>query len=350
MKIVKGPKRADIYVTGRKLIEMLDAGEIDFNIDIQRGYVWKENNRKSEFIRSLIIDYPVPPLYFNKSEKDAYDGNDGKQRALTLKKFLNDEFALSDLPLFEVINDNGDPEDVDINGLKFSQLPECFQNAIKEYNFQIQFTDGADAEQQAEIFYNLNNGKGPDAATMNRVKAKSKEQIFKIGKHEIFKEALTQVALDGHVEDTMVARAHAVLYASDPAMDTKWIRPYMKEVEITTDQVMEITNVLDRIHKVHSLIEDDKTAKRIYGKTHIISIVPMIYRSIIEGKSDEDVMRWIVQFFCGSKKASISKVYNDAAGGSGTGKKEAVKKRLDELQRNYEEYFKESKAELSKAS
>ena len=55
-------------------------------------------------------------------------------------------------------------------------------------------------------------------------------------------------------------------------MDNKWIRPYMRETEITSAQEMEITNVLDRIHKVHGLIEDAKIAKRIYGRTHMVSM------------------------------------------------------------------------------
>ena len=50
MKIIKGAKRADTYWTARKLIEMLDDGEVDFNIDIQRGYVWKDNDKKSAFM------------------------------------------------------------------------------------------------------------------------------------------------------------------------------------------------------------------------------------------------------------------------------------------------------------
>lgn len=90
--------------------------------------------------------------------------------------------------------------------------------------------------------------------------------------------------------------------------------------------------------------------KIIYGRTHMVSIAPMVLRSIIENKSDEEVMKWLIGFFSGSRSASISSVYNNAAGGSGTGKKEAVKKRLDELQKSYEAYFKESKAELPKVS
>lgn len=349
MKIVKGAEKADVYWTARKLIEMLEDGEINFEIDIQRGYVWKDNDKRSAFIRSLILDRHVPPLYFNKVE-DVYEGEDGKQRALTLKKFLKDEFALSGLPAFEVINDECEPEEIDINELTYSQLPECFQNAIKEYNFAICFTDGADQEEVADTFYNLNNGQSLNAATMNRTKARSKEQIFKLGKHEVFKEALSSTALAGHVNEDLIAKIHALLYATNPSTDTKWIRPYVRETVITSSQEMEITNVLDRIQKVHELIEDNKIAKRIYSKTHMVSIAPMILRSISEGQSDNDVMNWLIGFFAGKRSASISSVYNNAAGGAGTGKKEAVKKRVDELKKSYEGYFKESKEELPKAS
>lgn len=349
MKIITGAKRADICWTARKLIELLDNGEVNFEIDIQRGYVWKDNDKKSAFIRSLILDRHVPPLYFNKVE-DVYEGEDGKQRTLTLAKFLKDEFTLSGLPTFDVINDEGEPEEININELTYSQLPECFQNAIKEYNFSICFTDEADQEEVADSFYNFNNGQSLNAATMNRTKARSKDQIFKLGKHEVFREALSSTALAGHVNEDLIAKIHALLYANDPSTDTKWVRPYVREAVITSTQEIEITNVLDRIQKVHILIEDAKIAKRIYSKTHMVSIAPMILQSISDGRSDDDVMKWLVGFFAGKRSASISSVYNNAAGGAGTGKKEAVKKRMDELKKSYDGHFGICREELVKAS
>ena len=64
---------------------------------------------------------------------------------------------------------------------------------------------------------------------MNRVKAKSKEQIINLGKHKLFADALSQTALDGHVNEDMVAKAHAILNCEDVSTDAKWIRPYMEE-------------------------------------------------------------------------------------------------------------------------
>lgn len=338
MKIIKGAQNSEIHWTARKLAELIADGTVNFNIDIQRGYVWKKNEKKSSFIRSLILERAVPPLYFNKVD-DVFEGEDGKQRALTVVKFLNDEFALSDLDTFTVINDDGESEEIDLNGLKYSELPICFQEAVKDYNFTICYTDNADQEEVADTFYNLNNGQSLNAATMNRVKAKSKDQIIKLGKHKVFTDALSETALDGHVNEDLVVKAHAVLNDENVSTDTKWIRPYMKEVDITnTDEIL-LENVFDRIYNIHSLIEDKKIAKRIYARTHMISIVPVIADSIESGISDNEMMEWFVNFFSGKKSPTISKAYNEAAG-RGTGRNAAVKTRLNEIKKNFDKYFK----------
>lgn len=337
MKIIKGAQNSEIHWTARKLAELIADGTVNFNIDIQRGYVWKKNEKKSSFIRSLILERAVPPLYFNKVD-DVFEGEDGKQRALTVVKFLNDEFALSDLDTFMVINDDGESEEIDLNGLKYSELPTCFQEAVKDYNFTICYTDNADQEEVADTFYNLNNGQSLNAATMNRVKAKSKDQIIKLGKHKVFTDALSETALDGHVNEDLVVKAHAVLNDENVSTDTKWIRPYMKEVDITkTDEIL-LENIFDRIYNIHSLIEDKKIAKRIYARTHMISIVPVIADSIESGISDNEMMEWFVNFFSGKKSPTISRAYNEAAG-RGTGRNAAVKTRLNEIKKNFDKYF-----------
>ena len=256
---------------------------------------------------------------------------------------MNDEFELSGLEGFTVINDDGETEEIDVNGYKFSDLPECFQNAIKEYSFTICYTDNADQEEQADTFYNLNNGQALNAATMNRVKAKSKEQIINLGKHKLFEDALSQTALDGHVNEDMVAKAHAILNDKEVSTDAKWIRPYMRRADITKDDEFLLSEVFDRIYSIHSMIEDKKIAKRIYARTHMISIVPIVAESLNEGYSDKQMMEWFVNFFSGKKSATISKAYNDAAG-RGTGKNSAVLKRVDEIKKDYDKYFGNVKA------
>ena len=86
------------------------------------------------------------------------------------------------------------------------------------------------------------------------------------------------------------------------------------------------------------MIEDKKIAKRIYTRTHMISIIPVISKSIYKGLSDKQMMEWFVEFFSGKKSPTTSSVYNSTVS-SGSGRKESVKKRLDEVERSYTEYF-----------
>ena len=340
MKIIKGAEKTHVEWTVRK---MAREGELNFDLDIQRGYVWKDKVRCSALIRTLILDKHLPPLYFNKTER--YDCEDGKQRCTTIVRYMDDMFALEGLEEFTVIDDNGDTVEMDINGLKYSELPECFQNAIKEFNLTVCLTDNASQDEVADTFYNLNNGQALNAATLNRVKAKSLDKIVELGKHPLFEEALSQVALNGHVNEDLVTKAHAILYDNEPSMETKYIRPYMKNTEFTDEQVEALENVFDYIKKIHDGIENKKIAKRIYSRTHLISIIPMIYRAIKEEKDGYKVTKWIESFYNGSRSATISKSYNDAAG-SGSAKKDAVRKRMNELEKNYNMFFKDYEADL----
>ena len=283
------------------------------------------------------FSFAVPPLYFNKIE-DVYEVEDGKQRILTVVKFMNDEFKLSGLEVIPVVNDDGELEEYDINGLRYSELLDCFQNAIKEYSFVISFTDNADADEVADTFYNLNNGQALNTATMNRVKAKSKDQIIRLGKHKLFRECLSKTALEGHVNDDLVGKAHAVLNEEEPCMNASWVRTYMKNAEISEVDEEDITMVFDRICNIHGLIEDKKVAKRLYTRTHMVSIVPVVLNSIYKGITDEGMMQWFVTFFSGKKSPTISSVYNSTVS-SGSGKKESVIRRLKAVEEHYKDYF-----------
>lgn len=345
MRIKKSTEHSEMNMTVRAYIEKIEMGEITFDIDIQRAYVWKDIEQKSGLIQSLIVNDIIPPFIFNKVD-GVFEGMDSKQRSFTIHKYMNDEFTLKGVIPIEVINEEGELEELDINGLKFSELPECCQNAIKDYNLSIWYLNEADQEQVSRNFCNLNSGKPINAATLNRIKAKSKDQIRRLGEHEIFKEALTKTAMDGHVNEDLVIKAHAVLCADEPSLDTKWIRPYMRTADIIEQEEKIMQETFDRMVNVHGLIDDKKVAKRIYTRTHMVSIVPIIAKSIADGKSDEEMMEWFVHFFSGKKSATISSIYNSAAG-SGSGKKESVRKRLDEIEKSYDNYFKNTTALVS---
>lgn len=73
-----------------ELIRKLKQGKVIMNPDFQRNLVWKQH-QKSQFIESIILNIPLPPLYFKKELDGTYIIIDGLQRTSTLKAFLDQE-------------------------------------------------------------------------------------------------------------------------------------------------------------------------------------------------------------------------------------------------------------------
>lgn len=137
-------EKASISWSAKQLKNMIASGKIDFNHIIQRSYVW-ERKRKSALIESMIIGYPIPPVFAKRSDDgtgkrggNIYAIMDGKQRLSTVAQFLNDEFALSDLPPVSYMDEaNGGECEADISGMKFSELPEALQDHLNSVIFTV---------------------------------------------------------------------------------------------------------------------------------------------------------------------------------------------------------------------
>ena len=329
-------RRANVSLTTKQIANMYATNELTFDNAVQRGLVW-DKKRKSLLIHSLIIGYPVPPLYGAKSE-EGYDVLDGKQRCNAIYEFMNDMFTLEDVPEVTVTNEEGEVEEVDINTLYFSEMEEQLQDAVKDYQIQMHYFEDITPDEISEMFFRLNNGKAMSAIELTRCKAQSMAMINEIGKHELFKNALTEKALAKYTNEDIVVKSYVLLHEDEPSLETKFIRPYMESVEITEEDKDQLNKVFDRILNIHDLISDKKIAKRLLTRTHMISIVPIIWKSIVEDVSEQDVADWFSAFFAGSRSASVDQTYNDYAG-SGSAKATNVKKRLEAIDRHWRVFF-----------
>lgn len=345
MKILNKCDKNNMEWTARKLKNNYESGVITFDNAVQRGYEWK-TDRQSEFILSVILDKPIPPIYVTRNNGEEYSAIDGKQRSLTLIKFMNDEFELSGISTIEVETDDGDVVDMDLNGFCYSELDEIFQNAIQDAALSFVIINNPTDEQVCDYFYLLNNGKPLSAMTKTRVKAISRNAITRLGDHELFKNALTSKAFERYTNEDIVVKSWAVLHQDEPSLETSKIRKITESVEITSDDEIELVNCFDRVLQVHDLIEDKKIAKRILTRTHMISIMRVVRRSIDDGLSEAEFMKWIVTFFSGKKSATVSSIYN-AAAGAGSARKDAVMKRLIELDKSYDDYFFDRKENIA---
>ena len=74
------------------------SGKLTIQPEYQRNYLYAENEGKKEIavIYSILKDYPIGLVYFNKPEEDRYEILDGQQRITSIGRFVTGKFAIKD--------------------------------------------------------------------------------------------------------------------------------------------------------------------------------------------------------------------------------------------------------------
>lgn len=115
--------------------------------EFQRGYVWTRT-QASRLIESLVIQCPIPVVYFSQSSNNNLVVIDGNQRLMTIKLFLNDGFELQGLRTY--------PE---LNGYTWSQLDPRFRDHIANRTIRcITILKDTHPQIKFDVFERLNTG------------------------------------------------------------------------------------------------------------------------------------------------------------------------------------------------
>lgn len=350
-------KKASFNGNARQISKMIDNGLIVFDSLIQRGLVWN-NDQKSLFIHSMIEDYIIYPMVARKEERNGekvYSVTDGKQRLLgTVNAYLNNKFALTNIPEVEL----DDKSLVDINGMYFKDLPEEIQDAINSFTLTIYYYEDISEDQEADIFFRINNGSKLTNIEINRAKCKSLNDVDILGHHELFTTSLTEKAFEKYTHEELVIKSYIMMTSNTPCLENKYVKKVMENAEFTEDDIYNLTAVFDRILNTYkTLISDEsdekiakknkRIAKRLIGRTHMLSVIPMVKRSLDENVSSDVFNAWVKNFFSGSKSVTKYEEYNTrcTSGSSSIG---AIKVRLDIVKKDYEEFMKDVKIEPKK--
>jgi len=115
--------------------------------EIQRQYVW-DNARASRLIESLLLNVPIPVVYFAETDDLKYLVIDGHQRIQSVVRFLDNQFALSGLRILG-----------DLNRKRFHQLSGRDQRLIRTRVIRaIIISADSDPMMSFEVFERLNTG------------------------------------------------------------------------------------------------------------------------------------------------------------------------------------------------
>ncbi len=131
------------------LREKWDDGKLDLQPHFQREYVWRlKPELPSRLIKSVLLEIPIPPLYFGRLQGGKLEVIDGQQRLTTLIEFVTNKFPLQRLTRMP-----------SLNGQTFRELSDGYQEKIKDTPIRtVEIDAGRNTDLRYEIFERLNRG------------------------------------------------------------------------------------------------------------------------------------------------------------------------------------------------
>lgn len=139
--------------TVNSIIDKINRGKVNLRPSYQREYVWTTRTA-SRLIESLLLNVPIPTMFFHETEGGNMEVVDGKQRLTSVWAFMMGEFPdgtpfkLTGLEVYE-----------DLNGLTFRDLTEQQQETIKDYPLNVHtISKQSQPDFVFEVFERLNMG------------------------------------------------------------------------------------------------------------------------------------------------------------------------------------------------
>jgi len=108
-------------------------GKLTIQPEYQRNYIYSESGGKKEVavIKSILKDYPIGLIYFNKVGKDNLEVLDGQQRITSIGRYVTGKFAIMD--------EKDIPQ-------SFDSIPKDKQEKIMKTKLLIYECEGAESE------------------------------------------------------------------------------------------------------------------------------------------------------------------------------------------------------------
>jgi hypothetical protein len=174
-------------------LRQLEKGKVVVQPDFQRNQVWN-NTQKSKFIESILLNFPLPPIYLNETKESQYIVIDGLQRTTALHQFYTGEITLGGLEALPKYN-----------GETFQSLPEIFRSKFEDKKLTIFVLKPSTP---MVVIYDLFNRINTGGTQLNRQEVrncifigKSTKLLKELSEQQFFKEAINWGIKDTRMKD-----------------------------------------------------------------------------------------------------------------------------------------------------
>lgn len=235
------PTEADIDIRDDpqsvfELMRKYDNGKLIIDPDFQRNVVWRLE-QKSQFIESVILNFPLPPWYVNQTKDGKYIIVDGLQRTTALHEFVNDEFDLTGLEAL-----------TQLNGYNFSELKELpgdYQTRIEDKKLIIYIIRPS---VPVKVVYDIFNRVNTQGTQLKRQEVrnciysgKSTQLLKELSEQEYFKKAIDNGVSSKRMRDREVILRYLAFkifdYKDDYQGDLNdFVEKAMRQINLMSDE------------------------------------------------------------------------------------------------------------------
>ena len=239
------PTEADIDIredpqTVFELLRKYDNGRLIIDPDFQRNVVW-ELDKKSKFIESVILNFPLPPWYLNQTKEGKLIIVDGLQRTTALHEFVNDKFNLSGLEAL-----------TKLNGYTFSELKELpgdYETRIEDKKLYIYLIKPS---VPVKVVYDIFNRVNTGGTTLQRQEVrncifsgKSTKLLKQLSEKEYFIKAIDNGVSPKRMKDREVILRYLAFKLFDYEKDyqgdmSDFVERAMKKINLMDDRDIDL--------------------------------------------------------------------------------------------------------------
>ena len=134
----------------KTLVQEIQEKDLNVRPSFQRYSVW-DVVRQSRFVESLLLNIPIPTLFFAEDDDKTKVVVDGQQRLLAIKEFLENQYALTGLEVLAALN-----------GKRFHELTGRQQKLLRNRTIRcLVISARSDSEIRFQVFERLNQGGVP---------------------------------------------------------------------------------------------------------------------------------------------------------------------------------------------
>ncbi len=288
--------------------------EIVIRPDFQRLFRWSRE-KQSNFIESLLLEIPIPPLFFFENPNGTWDLLDGLQRISTIIRFMGAEKPIPPEAAGTHGNDNDwhyeSEHDIDsplqlieghylrdMKGLTFRSLPTQLQLNLKRTRLNIfVLKRETHSQYKYEVFKRINTGgslleeQEIRSASIRLIDDKFALFLEKLGSNESFENALglkDEYSRNGYLQE-LVLRFFAMKNKSDIFKHdvANFLTDYMEEVakgnyEFNFDSE---ENLFHRVFKIiNSALPEGSSFRGVGNKDRSVGpFSPALYEGVTVG-------------------------------------------------------------------